>query len=508
LPIEHLLASANHIVEKKGHLKLKAVICHKGGQNFNSGHFFTIMRTKVPGSHKEKWVKLDDLCPRSKEVVKDHDWLINESIQSGAHIWIYERENQTDVVKTDIPRGQGVKAQVFIQCISGNTRVIEIPIPSTIKELKLVSSLLEDTPVEEFYMMYGSKSLLDTKTLPHYGIIPESTVYMRMGLRGGGQDEDQTDNEENLLSSWSWMMTSSTNPHAFEAYLRKKQVTQGNLQVLWEDEDIPAQGTSERENDNTKENGSMDTDEMTRHIYDHSTTPVIQPAGVGGFGGIFPESRIIKQGENFTTVLQWNVVTSCPGKGYIVNPYILTPDIPTLRETTRVYDWMMTRREVQKNLHRDQPIPTFHDDKSIHTILWSMTTIHEKLEKQLDGNPNHISVKQLTESWAEGGDPNPVLRENMQLLYDGWIREYTMKTHRKTFYEFILPASGRETIVNGARFEVCGPWTTLEETCHTREWLAMILFAGRIHKRKIFPLRISIPNGTIMKKNIIMVARS
>jgi len=495
LPIEHLLTSGNHAAEKKGQLKLKAVICHKGGQNFNSGHFFTIMRTKVPGSHTEKWVKLDDLCPRSIEVVKDQDWLINESIQSGAHIWIYERENQTDTVKPDMPRDQGAKAQVFIQCMSGSIKKIDIPIQSTIKELKLASSLLESTPVDVFDMIYGSKWLLDEKTLPYYGIIPGSTIQMRMGLRGGAQDEDQTDNEENPHSSW--MMTSSTNPQAFEAHLRKKQATQGNLQGLWKDEDIPAQGTPERESDNTKVSRSMETNEMTRRIYDHSTEPVIQPAGVGGFGGIFPQSRITKQGENFTTSLQWNVVTSCPGKGCIVNPYILTPGIPTLKEATRVYDWMVTRRAVQKNLHRDQPIPTFHDDRSIHTFLWSMATIHEKLESQLDGAPHHIRVRQLTESWAEGGDPNPALRENIKLLHDGWIREYTMKTHSQTFYEFILPASGREEIVNGARFETYGPWTTLEEACHTREWLAMILFAGRTNERKIFPLRVSIPNDII-----------
>jgi hypothetical protein len=126
-----------------------------------------------------------------------------------------------------------------------------------------------------------------------------------------------------------------------------------------------------------------------------------------------------------------------------------------------------------------------------------MATIHEKLESQLDGAPHHIRVRQLTESWAEGGDPNPALRENIKLLHDGWIREYTMKTHSQTFYEFILPASGREEIVNGARFETYGPWTTLEEACHTREWLAMILFAGRTNERKIFPLRVSIPNDII-----------
>ena len=117
------------------------------------------MRTKVPGSHTEQWVKLDDLGHRSIEVVKSKDWLMNESIQSGAHIWIYERDNQTDVTKPDIWRVQGEKAQFFIQGISGKTRVIEIPVHSTIQELKLTSSLLEGIPIEQFYMIYGSKKL-------------------------------------------------------------------------------------------------------------------------------------------------------------------------------------------------------------------------------------------------------------------------------------------------------------------------------------------------------------
>jgi hypothetical protein len=179
LPIRHLFPGS-HVAEERGQLKLKAVICHKGDQNSNSGHFFTIMRTKVPGSHTEQWVKLDDLSHRSIEVVKDKDWLMNESIQSGAHIWIYERDNRTDVAKPDILRVQGEKEQFFIQGTSGKTRVIEIPVHSTIQELKLASSLLEGIPIEQFYMIYGSKKLKKKKTLPHYRTTPESTIQMVM----------------------------------------------------------------------------------------------------------------------------------------------------------------------------------------------------------------------------------------------------------------------------------------------------------------------------------------
>jgi hypothetical protein len=80
------------------------------------------MRTKVPGSHTEKWVKLDDLCHRSIEVVRDADWLMNDSIQSEAHVWVYERDGQPDDAKSDILRSRDDSAQFFIQCISGETR--------------------------------------------------------------------------------------------------------------------------------------------------------------------------------------------------------------------------------------------------------------------------------------------------------------------------------------------------------------------------------------------------
>lgn len=102
LPIKHLFPNTEGTKEG-GQLKLTAVICHKGGKNIASGHFFTMLRTKVPGSTAEIWVKVDDLCPKSIEVVKDKDWLQNESIQSGAHIWIYEQDRQVPTNDTDSP---------------------------------------------------------------------------------------------------------------------------------------------------------------------------------------------------------------------------------------------------------------------------------------------------------------------------------------------------------------------------------------------------------------------
>ena len=170
-----------------------------------------------------------------------------------------------------------------------------------------------------------------------------------------------------------------------------------------------------------------------------------------------------------------------------------------MRETTQVYDWTTTLRAVQKNLHRDQTLPTFHDDLLTHNLLWSIATIHLKLETMQQQQPRrHLGCSQhLTQSWAEGGDHHPTLLESTRLLHDGWIRECRTHTHSSPFYEFLLPARGQEAITNGVRFMVYGPWTTLEEACHARKWLAMIVFAGRSQGNHIFPISAALPNEII-----------
>jgi hypothetical protein len=156
-----------------------------------------------------------------------------------------------------------------------------------------------------------------------------------------------------------------------------------------------------------------------------------------------------------------------------------------MREATHVYDWTTTLRAVQKNLNRDQTLPTFHDDRLTHNLLWSIATIHLKLEITNE-HGRHLGCSQhLTQSWAEGGDHHPTLLESTRLLNDGWIRECRTHTRSSLFYEFILPARGCEVITNGVRFMVYGPWTTLEEACHAREWLAMMVFAGGVKLKKL-----------------------
>jgi hypothetical protein len=215
LPIQLLFPGVQYTKER-GQLTLRAVICHKGGQNINSGHFHTMLRTRVPGSDTEKWVKVDDLIPKSIEVVKEKDWLQNESIQSGACIWIYERHetyptdgqerpltsgeennatytkeqqgdrNPTKTASAQPPNNE--EAQFYIRTPLGPTGVIKIPTQATIEILKQASASLTGIPTTNFFMVYGSKALESEKTLLDYNITPESTITIRLRCKGGGKD--------------------------------------------------------------------------------------------------------------------------------------------------------------------------------------------------------------------------------------------------------------------------------------------------------------------------------
>ena len=90
LPVRHLFQTQQHTKEQ-GLIQLTEVICHIGDHNINSGHFFPMLRTKSPGAQSDRWMKLDDLKPRSMECVVDNGWMTHESIQSGTYMWIYER---------------------------------------------------------------------------------------------------------------------------------------------------------------------------------------------------------------------------------------------------------------------------------------------------------------------------------------------------------------------------------------------------------------------------------
>jgi hypothetical protein len=189
-----------------------------------------MLRTKVPGSDTEKWVKIDDLCPKNIEVVKEKDWLQNESIQSGAYIWIYERHETYPIGDKERPLTSGEKnnatntkeqqgdrnptksagaqppnnkeAQFFIRTPLGPTEVIKIPTQATIEILEQASASLTGIPTKNFFMVYGSKTLESEKTLLDYGITSESTITMRLRCKGGSKGEGEEITPETNTGSY------------------------------------------------------------------------------------------------------------------------------------------------------------------------------------------------------------------------------------------------------------------------------------------------------------------
>jgi hypothetical protein len=52
---------------------------------------------------------------------------------------------------------------------------------------------------------------------------------------------------------------------------------------------------------------------------------------------------------------------------------------------------------------------------------------------------------------------------------------------------------------------VYGPWTTLEEASHAREWLAMMVFEGRSQGKHIFPISAALPNEIITVPSLFSI---
>jgi hypothetical protein len=75
-------------------------------------------------------------------------------------------------------------------------------------------------------------------------------------------------------------------------------------------------------------------------------------------------------------------------------------------------------------------------------------------------------------SWKElSGTPNPPYFEEAKLLQDGWIRKCKdpNKLGGRTYYQFLLPAFGKEATANGARYDIYGEYSSLQKACLARE---------------------------------------
>jgi hypothetical protein len=178
-------------------------------------------------------------------------------------------------------------------------------------------------------------------------------------------------------------------------------------------------------------------------------------------------------------------------------------NIKSVQAGARVYDWCMTLQTVKRHLSIDSFFPTFHDDVNTHRWLYKMATIHHTIQFRYierDRRPTdrlHGEDPQLSlHSWKDLSEtPNPPYLEGSQLLQDGWIRK--CKGHKKlggyTYYEFLLPAFGKEATANGARFDIYGEYSSLQKACLTREWPTMVLF-----KKDSFPILVTLPRGEII----------
>jgi hypothetical protein len=158
---------------------------------------------------------------------------------------------------------------------------------------------------------------------------------------------------------------------ALETYLKQNSATQGSLRNLWAhfwdgigDAWHPRPGK----------------DALTNQIYNGSLQTVIQPPGMGGRGGLYPQSHIKIQDMNFTATTSWTAIISCPAEGNLSVPYTMIPDIPSVEEAARVFDWITTLNAVHNNISVTQFFPTFHYDTPTHNTLWLIAESFKQLE--------------------------------------------------------------------------------------------------------------------------------
>ena len=106
-------------------------------------------------------------------------------------------------------------------------------------------------------------------------------------------------------------------------------------------------------------------------------------------------------------------------------------------------------------------------------------------------------------SWKEDIPRNiqaPPSLAAIELYQDSWIRECRKHSSETTlsssYFEFILPAKGKASIANGARFTVFGPFESLEVACLAQAWCALTLFIGKAPEKedRLFPIEVKLPS--------------
>jgi hypothetical protein len=340
---------------------------------------------------------------------------------------------------------------------------LHITAQTTIHSIKLAIVERTAVPPSNFSLRYGQQVLDPEKNLSQYNITTGSTILAKLnGLVGGAP-----------IRSRLWRV--ATDQTVLNEYLTIHATTQGSLQNIWIYESAETEQTTITK---AFEPGSA---ALTNKLYKICIQNPIQPAGVGGLGGIYPQPHVEEENSKIMVSTKWNVLTSNLHKGPIEAQHklISSSNIKSVQAGARVYDWCMTLQTVKRHLSIDIYFPTFHDDVNTHRWLYKMSTIHHTLQfryierdrRPTDGlhweDPQHS-----LHSWKElSGTPNPPYLEGSQLLQDGWIRK--CKAPKKlggyTYYEFLLSSFGKEATANGARFDIYGQYSSLQKACLTRE---------------------------------------
>ena len=75
--------------------------------------------------------------------------------------------------------------QIFIKTLHGAVFDIEIPVFSTIGEIKLLIEELQWIPPAKQSLLFAGKQLLDGRTISDYGISKESTLHLVIRFNSG-----------------------------------------------------------------------------------------------------------------------------------------------------------------------------------------------------------------------------------------------------------------------------------------------------------------------------------